>query len=108
MMMVVSNEDKAVANSAIRAHIILNEKAISQLYESDESGKHVVFRCKICLYSTLKRNNIENHVITHTDIQTYKCQSCPFKTNYKQNLVEHCKLTHDEAPKEGTGTKSLG
>lgn len=81
--------------STIRAHIILNEEAISHLFEADESGKHVVYRCRICLYTTLKKNNIENHVISHTDLQSFQCHLCPYKSNYKKDLVEHCNLTHE-------------
>lgn len=91
---VISASD-VLSPSTIRAHIILNEEAISHLFESDESGKHVVYRCRICLYTTLKKNNIENHVVTHTDLQSFQCQLCPYKSNYKKDLVEHCHITHE-------------
>uniref|UniRef100_A0A2P2I3W4 Longitudinals lacking protein, isoforms H/M/V-like n=1 Tax=Hirondellea gigas TaxID=1518452 RepID=A0A2P2I3W4_9CRUS len=88
---------EVVAASTIRAHIILNEEAISHLFECDQSGKHLVFRCRICLYTTLKKNNIENHVVTHTDLNAFKCHLCSYKSNYKKDLIEHCNLNHQEA-----------
>lgn len=88
---------EVAAASTIRAHIILNEEAISNLFESDHSGKHVVYRCRICLYTSLKKNNIENHVVTHTDLQAFKCQLCPYKSNFKKDLMDHCNLNHQVA-----------
>ena len=87
----------AIASSTVRAHIILNEEAISHLFECDESAKHAVFRCRICLYSTLKKNNIENHVITHTDLHSFKCHLCPYESKYKKDLLDHCNLNHEDS-----------
>ncbi|XP_047740479.1 longitudinals lacking protein, isoforms H/M/V isoform X3 [Hyalella azteca] len=85
---------EVAAASTIRAHIILNEDVINSLFEEDNTNKHAVYRCRICLYTSLKKNNIENHVITHTDLQAFKCQLCPYKSNFKKDLVDHCNLNH--------------
>ena len=53
----------------------------------------IKFKCKICDFETLYRNDLKKHEVavhsTHVFKYAYKCDECDFVTDYKHNFYQH-------------------
>jgi len=60
----------------------------------DEEGKRVIV-CKFCGFKSRYATNVRSHVEgKHTEGMVYYCETCDYKVNTWQTLLQHMKRTH--------------
>ncbi|XP_069363584.1 zinc finger protein 260-like isoform X4 [Maniola hyperantus] len=89
---------------------------------TDKTHDVEIFSCKLCAYKTLRKDNLTEHVATHTfacrlcgtefsrksvlvrHLRThtgekpYPCTLCDYRSTFKKGLVEHMKVHSGEKP----------
>ncbi|RXG57908.1 Zinc finger protein [Armadillidium vulgare] len=65
-------------------------------YKSNMGSRKIVdkkrFHCKMCCYSTNKKDHFVDHEISHTGERPYTCLKCNFSFKYRSNLSRHKKI----------------
>lgn len=65
--------------------------------EDDSTGElQRPYICNVCGYSTVKKYNINRHVLTHTGEKPFSCPHCSFRTARKINVHKHLLRAHRE------------
>ena len=57
--------------------------------------------CDICQTTYASQSNLNSHLLSHTDLRSFKCKQCSKTFKRKSHLTRHIK-THSEKPKEKT------
>ena len=56
---------------------------------------HQEFGCPFCPKTTLRKDHMQNHIVTHTGERAYKCSYCPKAYTVYRSLFRHIKTTHE-------------
>ena len=53
------------------------------------------FQCEQCDYLTVRKSNLERHVMTvHGKLRTFECETCGKTFGLKHHLEKHCQVMH--------------
>ena len=53
------------------------------------------FSCPMCSYTSNKKFNMSQHILTHTGEKPYGCPYCPYRSIWKRHIQIHMKV-HDK------------
>lgn len=56
--------------------------------------------CHICLVTFRTAENLKFHLENHQNLETFQCQVCSFRTQYRKNLEKHSKRFHKSITKK--------
>ena len=70
-------------------------------HKRHKHGNPQVFTCKHCVYKTMKKENLEQHVRSQHEKIKEICETCGKRFSDKPTLNRHLKMFHGE-PVQGT------
>ena len=62
-----------------------------------DSGENASLQCGLCgrtFWGRNRRQHLEHHFMTHTNLKPYQCPFCQHRTNRSDNLKTHIKSKH--------------
>ena len=68
-----------------------------QLCDVVTAARGVMYRCRVCPYSSKTRSNVVTHAKLHTGEKPWACRLCPYATHISSNLTKH-ERTHIDQP----------
>merc|ERR1712150_113191 len=100
--------DQCPYASTSRQHLarhmeLVHAKALC--HGSKEGSMNMVYRCRLCLYSTSQMDNLRKHVLKttkHPGESMYQCLWCEYKCNLQLDFRSHILKFHPEEDAENT------
>ena len=71
----------------------------SALDENTKKGNEdndILHRCPVCSYATNRKDNLQKHLLIHTNKRPHKCSICGKGFKDKSNMITHQKNVHSE------------
>lgn len=67
---------------------------IEHMFRTDYSLKPVTHTCNLCSYTSMKKYNVQTHVMKHMNIKPFKCRYCGYRSTFKKDVIKHAFLKH--------------